>query len=146
MNRACSHNAASLLCCFSAALSSLQPSPAQVGAFPMGHGPSSAAPRSLGVAAHQELLQHTPVPWGAVLQEQAAPAWVPQGLWVLRHIQLLCHGVLCRLQQCLLCEGTPWAAGAPGAPPALSVSNCGACRDVAHIFLLFLLQLLCDVF
>lgn len=48
---------------------------------------------------------------GAVLQEQAAPARVPQGLRALGPIYLLWHEILRRLQQRLLCQGPPWAAG-----------------------------------
>jgi len=47
----------------------------------------------LQAAALHKLPQRGSLPWGAVLQEQAAPAWVPTGSQVLP-ANLLRHGLL----------------------------------------------------
>jgi len=65
-----------------------------------------------------ELLQRGPFPWGAVLQEQAVPAWVPTGSQVLP----------ANLLQCGL---STWSQPPPGIPllrrgvlPGLQVGLC----------------------
>jgi len=55
--------------------------------------PSSSVRALLRETVLHRLLQHESFPWGAVLQEQAAPAWVPTGSQALP-ANLLRHGLL----------------------------------------------------